>query len=172
MISSELNYDHTHACRFIQHPVPNEWIPVILDNAALFTHSPQGCSTETSPASWNAWSHAPLSHLYNATAERSPKTAGSPRSSIPAVAHFHELGLDPSTAAPHSVLHLRLHAQHLILRHALLPLHLWIRAHPVRGPGHVAFTGVGVREVRVLGAREHTVVPALHHHESGLSNRQ
>jgi hypothetical protein len=95
-------------------------------------------------------------------------------SGVPAVADLQELGLEPAAAAAHGALHLGLHAQHLVLGHALLALHLRVRPHPVRRPGHAAALArararVRVRHLRVLAAREHAVVPSLHHHESPLA---
>lgn len=88
------------------------------------------------------------------------KNLGFEKTLSPAIAHFHELVLNPATTAPHRVLHFGLHAEHLVLGHALLPLHFGVRRYPIRGPGHLAFTGV--REIRILVAGENF----LHHLES------
>lgn len=84
--------------------------------------------------------------------------------SVPPVPNFEELGLDPAAAIPHSLLHLRLHCEHLVLGNALLAPHLGIRLQPRPGASHLRALGTpAVGEIGVAATPVH-VVTTLHLH--------
>ena len=74
------------------------------------------------------------------------------RESVPPVADFVELGLDPATAVPHTLLHFSLHREHLVPGNALLAPHFGIcLQHPRPGASTHLRAGLGSAAVAEIG---------------------